>query len=132
MDLIANILLIIGSICALIGAVGLIRLPDVYNRLHASTVVVVGGVVVMILGAGLLNGPDVFLLKSIIITFIIFLTTPTGSHAIARVAYIRGVDFYKETIKSNESDEKIRNDPGTDIDPKFELEDFIEDKESLE
>ncbi len=115
MDLVAYLLLILGAFCALIGAVGLLRLPDVYNRLHASTVSVVGGSVILIIGAGLINGIDTFLLKSLIIAFFIFITTPTGSHAIARSAYIRGPNLSEETIVDDMKDHEIINQPDCDI-----------------
>ncbi len=128
MDLAGYILLIIGAVCSLIGAVGLIRLPDVYNRLHASTVAVVGGAVVVIGGAGLLNGADTFLLKSAIIAFFIFFTTPTGSHAIARAAYIRGPGLSSETVRDDIADRDIRNLPECGIDDNLkEVEDLLEE-----
>jgi len=97
-NIISYLLLIIGSFCALTGSLGLLRLPDVYNRLHASTVIVVGGTVSLILGAGLLNGADSYLVKSLIIVFFIFITVPAASHAISRAAHLRGVKLSNESV----------------------------------
>ncbi len=89
---IAFTLFIVGSFCAIVGAVGMIRLPDVYNRLHASTVMVVGGVIVSIIAAGLYGGGEFFIKASVIAAFI-FITAPAGSHAIAHAAHLSGVSF---------------------------------------
>ncbi len=97
-NLISYFVFIIGSFCILTGSLGLIRMPDVYNRLHASTVIVVGGTVSLILGAGLLNGADSYLLKSLAIIFFIFITVPAGSHAISRAAHLRGVELDKSSV----------------------------------
>lgn len=95
---IAYILLGIGSACALIGAMGIVRFPDVYNRLHAQTVVVVGGAIVIMIGAGILMGIDIFTLKAITIALFVFLTGPVGSHAIARAAHKSGVKLWRRSV----------------------------------
>ena len=97
-EIIAYILLSIGAACALIGAMGIVRFPDVYNRIHANTVVVVGGVIVMLLGASVLEGLSSYTLKILIIALFIFLTNPVGSHAIARAAHKSGVKLWRRSV----------------------------------
>ena len=105
-ELIAYVLLGIGSACALIGAMGIVRFPDVYNRIHANTVVVVGGAILTMIGAGILGGLSIFTLKVIVIVIFIFLTNPVSSHAIARAAHRSGVKLWRRSVVDKLKEEK--------------------------
>ena len=107
-ELIAYIFLGIGGACALIGAMGILRFPDVYNRLHANTVVVVGGVIMTLLGAGLLTGLSVYSLKALLIAIFLFLTNPVGAHAIARAAHKSGVKLWPRSVVDKLEEEEKR------------------------
>ena len=95
-------LLALGAACTLIGSAGIVRFPDVYNRIHAQTVTVVGGVVLMLLSMGLLEwvleGFTPYTLKAFLIALFLFLTNPVGSHAIARAAHKSGVKLWPGSV----------------------------------
>lgn len=98
-------LIALSSACMLIGTLGIIRFPDVYNRLHAQTVTIVGGSILMILSAGVLllvlEGSGVFApftLKALLIAIFMFITSPVSSHAIARAAYKSGVKLWSGSV----------------------------------
>ncbi len=105
-EIIAYILLGIGAFCALTGAMGIVRFPDVYNRIHANTVVVVGGVIVTLIGVSVLEGLSLYTLKALIIALFIFLTNPVGSHAIARAAHKSGVKLWRRSVVDKLEEEK--------------------------
>jgi len=105
-ELIAYALLGIGSACALIGAMGIVRFPDVYNRIHANTVVVVGGAILTMMGAGILGGLGIFTLKAIVIIIFLFLTNPVSAHAIARAAHRSGVKLWRRSVVDKLKEEK--------------------------
>ena len=105
-EIIAYILLGIGAFCALIGAMGIVRFPDVYNRIHANTVVVVGGVIVTLIGVSVLEGLSSYTLKALIIALFLFLTNPVGSHAIARAAHKSGVKLWRRSVVDKLKEEK--------------------------
>lgn len=105
-ELLAYVLLGIGSTCALIGAMGIVRFPDVYNRIHANTVVVVGGSMLLMIGAGILGGLNVFIIKAIVIAVFVFLTNPVGAHAIARAAHKSGVKLWRRSVVDKLKEEK--------------------------
>ena len=96
------VLLAIGAACTLIGTTGIIRFPDVYNRIHAQTVAVVGGVILTLMSIGtlewVLEGFNLYVLKAFTIALFIFLTNPVGSHAIARAAHKSGVKLWPGSI----------------------------------
>lgn len=105
-DIIGNVLLGVGAACALIGAMGIVRLPDVYNRLHAQTVAIVGGAIVVLFGISLIEGLSLYSLKALTIALFMFLTSPVGSHAIARAAHKSGVKLWPKSVVDKLKEEK--------------------------
>lgn len=105
-ELVAYVLLGIGSACALIGAMGIVRFPDVYNRIHANTVIVVGGAILTMMGAGILGGVNVFTIKAIVIAVFLFLTNPVSAHAIARAAHRSKVKLWRRSVVDKLEEEK--------------------------
>lgn len=89
MRLVADILLLIGAAFALLGALGLIRMPDVYNRIQAGTKAVTLGAIAFLIGVGLLF-PQWWAKLVCIGGFVLF-TSPVSSSTIARAIYLAGV-----------------------------------------
>ena len=75
----------------MIGALGLIRLPDVYSRIHAAGIIDTAGVAFFILGMICLSGWSLVTVKLILIGIFLFFTSPISGHAIARVAHLSGI-----------------------------------------
>ncbi len=91
MHLLALTLISLGSIALIIGAMGLVRLPDVYSRIHAAGIIDTAGVALMILGMILLSPDWLIMVKLVLIGIFLFFTAPISAHAIAQVARSSGV-----------------------------------------
>lgn len=91
------ILILAGSLFLFLGALGLFRMPDVYNRLQAGTKATTLGALSTIIGVGMVE-PDWFL-KTLIIAIFILMTNPIGSHSIARAARISKIAVNKITAQ---------------------------------
>lgn len=91
LDILAWISILTGSAFLLIGAFGLIRLPDFYTRLHAAGVIDTSGAELILLGMMLQSGLSFVTIKLFLIGAFIFFTSPTSTHAIANAAYIAGL-----------------------------------------
>jgi multicomponent Na+:H+ antiporter subunit G len=95
MELILNLisagLLAAGSIFVLIGAFGLIRLPDFYTRLHAAGITDTLGAELILLGLMFQAGLSLVTVKLILISLFIFFTSPTATHAVANAARVMGL-----------------------------------------
>ncbi len=89
MRLVADLFLLVGGLFCLLGALGLLRMPDVYNRIQAGTKAATLGALAFILGVGLLQ-PE-WWAKLLCIAGFILLTNPIGSSTIARALYLSGV-----------------------------------------
>ncbi|MBI4289976.1 MAG: monovalent cation/H(+) antiporter subunit G [Betaproteobacteria bacterium] len=79
-----------GTFCA-IGALGLVRMPDFYTRMHAASVTDTLGAGLMLLGMLLQAGPNLVSVKLIMIGLLIFFTSPAATHALAKAARERGL-----------------------------------------
>lgn len=86
-------LVVVGSFFLVVGTVGLLRLPNVYNRLHATTKATTLGTSGIALAAWVYFGPAGEGLKAPITVLFLFLTAPTGSHMISRAAQRMGIEF---------------------------------------
>jgi multicomponent Na+:H+ antiporter subunit G len=95
MRLLADILLLIGAAFTLLGALGLLRMPDVYNRIQAGTKAVTLGALSLLLGVALLY-PG-WWSKLLVIAVMILVTNPLGSSTIARALLKAGVQPWKKT-----------------------------------
>lgn len=94
MRLLADIILLIGAAFTLLGALGLLRMPDVYNRIQAGTKAVTLGALSLLLGIGLLY-PQ-WWAKLLVIALLILVTNPLGSSTIARALLMAGIEPWKK------------------------------------
>lgn len=88
------VLLLIGCIFVVTGAVGMIRMPDLYTRLHAASVTDTGGAIAislaLILQSVFVFGSAMAAIKVLLILFFTLITSPTASHALAKTALLCG------------------------------------------
>lgn len=82
---------VIGGGLAIIGAIGMLRFPDFYTRLHAASITDTGAVLLLLTGMALLSPDWLVVVKLLAIAIFLFLTGPTASHAIANAAHTAGL-----------------------------------------
>ena len=85
MEIVSNVLLVIGGLFYLLGGLGVLRMPDVFNRIQAGTKATTLGAFALLLGIGLAN-PSWFIKVGLIIVFIT-ISNPIGSSVLAKAAY---------------------------------------------
>lgn len=91
LDVASGISFAIGAFFLLVGSFGMIRMPDFFARLHAAGVVDTLGVEFLLLGMLFQAGLTIVAVKLLLIGLFIFLTSPTGTHAVAHAAYVAGL-----------------------------------------
>lgn len=91
-DVLSWILLASGAIFCVIGGIGLLRMPDFYTRMHAASVVDTLGAGLLLAGMILQAGATLVTVKLLFIGLLLFFTSPTATHALARAARIRGLE----------------------------------------
>src|SRR4030042_3601966 len=97
-DIIGYILIMVGILFDIFGCIGLVRFPDVYNRLQASTKCVTLGTILLLFGVSVLSGLTATTAKAIICAGFILITSPTAAHQIAKGAYASGIELWQESV----------------------------------
>ena len=82
-ELFSYLFILIGSILILVGSIGLLRLPDVFSRIHAVGMIDTAGIGFIILGLLFHSGFSNTSIKLIIMGAILFFTIPISGHAVA-------------------------------------------------
>jgi len=88
-DIVGNLFLIIGSLFLFSAGLGVLRMPDTYNRIQTGTKATTLGTIMVLIGLAFLH--PAWTLKLIILIFFVMLTNPVSSHALARAAHSIGI-----------------------------------------
>jgi multicomponent Na+:H+ antiporter subunit G len=91
LDIASGLLLAAGCFFVLIGAIGVLRLPDFYTRMHAAGVTDTLGAELILLAMILQAGFSLVTVKLVAILFFLFFTSPTSTHAVANAAWTAGL-----------------------------------------
>jgi multicomponent Na+:H+ antiporter subunit G len=97
-EIIAIVFFGIGVAFNFFGCLGLMRLPDVYNRLQASTKCVTFGTIFILIGVVIHMGFTTLGVKALLCLVFILLTSPTAAHAISKGAHNSGVSLWKKSV----------------------------------
>jgi multicomponent Na+:H+ antiporter subunit G len=92
LEILAALLVVVGTFFGFVATVGIIRLPDLYSRLHAASKSDTLGSVLSLAGLALVLGLRTESLKLVFLLVFLFLTSPTAAHAIARAAKEQDVE----------------------------------------
>jgi len=91
LDSLSWICLMGGVVISLVGALGMLRLPDLFSRMHAAGMIDTLGIGLILVGLMFQGGGFLVTIKLIVILVFIFFTSPTATHALAKAALHGGV-----------------------------------------
>ena len=97
-DVVTSVLWLTGSVFALLAALGVLRMPDVFTRMQTSTKASTLGLGCLLAGAALQLGEVSLLVRLAIIGAFVLLTTPVSAHVIARASYFAEVPLWRGTV----------------------------------
>lgn len=86
----AALLMVTGAVFSLLSAIGVLRLPDLYTRMHAASKAGAVGAGLVLLSLALASGDGPVILRAILGILFLLLTTPVSAHLLARAAYRAG------------------------------------------
>jgi len=109
-----GILLVIGSAFALAASIGLIRLPDLYTRMHAASKAGTLGSGVMLLALALFSLELAVVTRALAGVLFFLLTAPVSAHLLAKAAYEVGYKPGPETKTDALADEGASDQNGND------------------
>ena len=105
-NILGMIFIVIGVLFDAFGCIGLLRLPDVYNRLQAATKCVTLGTCAIMFGIFCMQGFNAAGIKALIAILFIFLTSAVAAHALARGAHLFGVKLWKGSVVDRYAEDK--------------------------
>jgi multicomponent Na+:H+ antiporter subunit G len=109
MELAGAIITLIGSIFLFLGALGLLRMPDIFNRMQAGTKATTLGSILFLAGTALAHAECTCIGKIVILILFIIFTNPLSSHALARAAHHIGIPLAKKTVKDDLAKDEKKN-----------------------
>lgn len=95
-------MLLLGTFFVFTGALGLLRMPDFFTRLHPAGIVDAAGIPLILLGLMLISGFTLFSAKIFILLLFLLLASPTACHALAKAAYLARDEKKKSKAEKGE------------------------------
>jgi multicomponent Na+:H+ antiporter subunit G len=90
LDILSFVLLVSGGGFVLIGGIGLLRMPDLYTRMHAASLTDTMGTLLVLAGVMLQSGLSLATIKLAAIAIFLLLTSPTATYALSNAALMSG------------------------------------------
>lgn len=104
-DVIVAVLILIGVAFSLSGAVGVVRLPDVYSRIQASSKTITMGAVPALLAVAVGKGFFTqYGVRALLVAILLLTVNPAASHALARAAYKAGIKQWPGAVEHAEDE----------------------------
>jgi multicomponent Na+:H+ antiporter subunit G len=98
-EVIVAVLAAVGVSASLTGALGIVRMPDVYSRIQASSKPLTIGalplLIALVVGEGVISQ---YASRALLVAFLLLVVGPAASHALARAAYKVGVPQWKQAV----------------------------------
>lgn len=91
-------ILLLGSVFTLLATIGVLRLPDLFTRMHAASKAGAVGGGLILLAVAIVSMEAAVSLRAVIGIFFLLLTTPVAAHLLARTSYLAG---YSPTVPKN-------------------------------
>jgi multicomponent Na+:H+ antiporter subunit G len=91
-------IMLAGAVFMFLAAVGLVRMPDLFTRMHANTKSATLGIGLLMVGTALFFENVTTTTRALAIMIFLFVTVPVGAHLIGRAAYFAGVPLWEGTL----------------------------------
>lgn len=95
---IAMVFAILGTALIVVAGIGIVRMPDLPTRMHASSKAGTLGAILLLLGVAIGHLDTAVVMRVVMIVLFLFLTAPVAAHMIARAGYRSGVPLAPETV----------------------------------
>lgn len=105
---IVALLLLLGASLVLVACLGLLRLPDLYTRMHASTKPATLGVSLIVAALAVHSGELGIAVRAFLVVLFLLLTAPVAAHRLGRAAYRAGVPPWSGTVRDDLGAEENR------------------------
>lgn len=108
-NIIGYVFILTGLAFDIFGCIGLLRLPDVYSRLQATTKCVTLGTCSILFGVLVIKGFSGIGVKALLCIIFLLLTSPVAAHALSRGAHIAGVKLWEGSVCDKYAEDKKKD-----------------------
>lgn len=106
-EIIVIVLCCIGVFFSLSGAVGILRMPDVYSRIQCSSKTITMGALPLLVAIAVGKGPiTTYASRALFVGLLLLVFSPATGHALARAAYKTGVPMWKGSVQDEPREKK--------------------------
>lgn len=88
------VLMVIGTLFCLLAAVGLVRMPDIFSRIQASTKATTLGAGLVMIAVAIFFSQEAAITRALAVMLFLFITAPVSGHMLSRAAYLLGVELW--------------------------------------
>ena len=110
MEIVGSVITLIGSIFLFLGALGVFRMPDIYNRMQAGTKATTLGSMFFLIGIAVGNVDCACTGKIILLILFVIFTNPISSHTLARAAHHIGITLTSRSVKDDLKKDEADNE----------------------
>jgi multicomponent Na+:H+ antiporter subunit G len=96
--ILSEVVMLIGALFMLIASLGVVRLPDLFMRMHSNTKSATLGVFFMMMGLAIHFGSLSIFIRALAVVIFFMITAPVAAQIIARAAYFSGIPLWKGTL----------------------------------
>jgi len=100
-EVIGQGLMLVGALFIFLAALGVVRMPDLFMRMHANTKSGTLGIGFIMLGAAFCFSDSTATLRAVAVILFMLLTAPISSHLLARAAYFSGIPLWEKTLSDD-------------------------------
>ncbi len=100
-EIIALGFMFIGAVFIFIAALGVVRLPDLFMRMHANTKSATLGVGFIMIGVAVYFADITVTTRALAVVLFLLITAPISSHLLARAAYFSGIPLWEQTLSDD-------------------------------
>lgn len=104
-----GVVLVLGAVFTLLAAIGVVRLPDLYTRMHAASKAGAVGGGLILLAVAVLAQDAAVAIRALVGVIFLLLTTPVSAHLLARASYLSGYRPCNETVLDELASNKDQN-----------------------
>ncbi len=105
-QMVGSLITLVGSLFLFLGALGIVRMPDLYNRMQTGTKSTTLGTMLTLLGIGIYRLE--WLPQMVVLILFIAATNPVSSHTLARAAHFMGIPLTPQTVTDQLKEEEIQ------------------------
>lgn len=97
-EIIIGSFLILGSLVILLAGLGVVKMPDIYLRMSATTKAATLGISIILISTGVHFGTTEIISRTILIVLFLMITAPVASHLLGRAAYLNKLPLWEKTV----------------------------------